>query len=108
MRESKKMNLLFERLESIQSMIFPPTLFDEKVERELNLSEEFVDSCVIAYGLVDELLAIVAASRTTYADVIARWKAIESEADDNEYTELSKSEFGRVVIHLIESAIRLK
>lgn len=108
MRESKKMDLLFERLESIQSMMFPPTLFDGKIERELNLSEEFIDSCAIAYGLVDELLAMVAASRSTYAEVIARWKAIEFGTDKNEYAELSKSEFGRVVIYLIESAMHLK
>lgn len=108
MRESKEMNLVFERLESIQSMMFPPTLFDGKIERELDLSEEFVDSCVIAYALVDELLAMVAASRMTYAEVIARWREIEFGVDENEYTVLSKSDFGRVMIYLIESAIHLK
>lgn len=108
MRESKKMNLVFERLESIQSMMFPPTLFDGKIERELNLSDEFVDSHVIAFGLVDELLAMVAASRTTHADVVAHGMAIESGTYENEYTKLSKSEFGRVVIYLIESAIHLR
>lgn len=101
------MDLLHERLEAIQSMILEPTTFDDKMERELNLSDDFVNSHVIAYGLVDELLAMVAASRTTYAEVLARWQAIGSGADENEYTELSKTELGRVVIYLIESALRL-
>ncbi|MHC6175657.1 hypothetical protein [Glutamicibacter sp. X7] len=103
---------LYERLESIQSMMFPPTTFDGKIEKELNLSEEFVDSYVIAYGILDELLSMLASSRTAYSEVIAFWKAIASETSENdradEYALLKKSEFGRTVIHVIGSAMHLK
>ena len=102
------MDLIFARLESVQSRMFPPTIFDGKIERELNLSDGFVDSYVIAYSLLEELLATAAASRTSYADLVALWTAIESGQCENQYDELSKSEFGRVVIYLIDSAVHLK
>lgn len=99
---------MFERLESVQSMILPPTLFDGKIERELLLSDEFVDSCVNAYSLVDELLAMLAGHGSTNADVISWWKTNAPGTGVSEYSELPNSEFGRVVIHLIESAMHLK
>lgn len=99
---------LFERLESVQSMMLPPTLFDGIIERELNLSDEFVDSCVSAYSLIDELLAMLAGHGSTNVDVISWWKANAPRAGVSEYSELPNSEFGRVVIHLIESAMCLK
>ncbi len=105
--ESEK-KFLFERLESVQSMMFPPTLFDGKIERELNLSDEFVDACVSAYSLIDELLAMLAGHGSNSADVIFWWKANAPGTVVSEYSELTNSEFGRVVIYLIESAMHLK
>ena len=92
--------------------LFPPTTFDGKIEKQLNLSEDFVDSYVIAYGILDEMLAMLASNRATYSEVIAFWKAIASESSENdradEYALLKKSEFGRTVIHMIRSAMHLK
>lgn len=105
--ESEK-KFLFERLESVQTMMLPPTLFDGKVERELHLSDQFVDSYVSAYSLIDELLAMLAGHESTHADVISWWKANASVTGVSEYSELPNSEFGRVAIYLIESAMHQK
>ncbi|WP_349931873.1 hypothetical protein ABNP34_16240 (plasmid) [Glutamicibacter mishrai] len=112
MSGAKGEGFLYERLEAIQSMIFPPTTFDGKIEKQLNLSEEFVDSYVITYGILDEMLAMLASSRTTYSEVIAFWKAIASETSENDHADdyalLKKSEFGRTIIHMVGSVMHLK
>ncbi|ALG27787.1 hypothetical protein AOZ07_01415 [Glutamicibacter halophytocola] len=106
------MNLLHERLIAIQALMFPPTFFDGKIEEELNLSVEFVDSHVMAYGLVEELLAMVASSRTTYSEVSAFWKSLIAGSAGTDfidaYSMLKRSEFGRIVVHMIDSAVHQK
>lgn len=100
--------LLFLRLEEVQSMFFPPTIFNDRMEGDLNLSKEFINAVVGAYSLVDELLAHLAGVQATYGDAVIWWRSNGPHVVTSDYHELMHSEFGRLAIYLIESAMKIE
>lgn len=96
---------LFKQLESIQAMTLHPALFSDNIRSELELSDSFVDSQVEAYSLLEELTGILAGRPGSCEMVRDWWKVNGSRESSSEYYGLQNSEFERVVIHLVESAI---